>query len=243
LGIETLGGVMTKIIEKNTTVPVSRSQIFSTAGDNQTSVEVHVLQGEREMAQDNKTLGKFFLDGIPPAPRGMPQVEVAFDIDANGILSVKAVEKKTNKEQSIRIEASSTLSKEDIEKMKKDAELHAEEDRKKRELIDARNHADALVYTAEKSVADAGDKVEQSIKDDVKAKIENLKKAKDSDKIADIETAQKELSQALSKIGEALYKQQPAPTESSEPQAETKESKKDETKDNIKDTEHKDINE
>ena len=143
LGIETLGGVSTKVIEKNTTVPVSRSQVFSTAADNQTQVEIHVLQGEREMAQDNKTLGKFILDGIPPAPRGMPQVEVSFDIDANGILNVKAKDKATSKEQSIRIEASSGLAKEDVERMKKDAELHASEDRKKRELIDAKNSADA----------------------------------------------------------------------------------------------------
>lgn len=234
LGIETLGGVMTKIIEKNTTVPVSRSQIFSTAADNQLSVEIHVLQGEREMSQDNKTLGRFFLEGIPPAPRGMPQVEVTFDIDANGILSVKAREKKTNKEQSIRIEASSTLSKEDIEKMKKEAELHAEEDKRQRELIDVRNRADSLVYSSEKALFDAGDKIEATIKDEIKAKIEVLKKAKDSDKISDIEFAEKELSQTLSKIGEALYNNPPAGGPKSE------EPKKE---DNIKDVEHKDINE
>lgn len=231
LGIETLGGVMTKIIEKNTTVPVSRSQVFSTAADNQTSVEIHVLQGEREMSQDNKTLGKFFLEGIPPSPRGLPQVEVTFDIDANGILSVKATEKKTGKAQSIRIEESSTLSKEDIEKMKKDAELHAEEDRKKRELIDARNRADALIYTAEKAVSDAGDKIDATIKEEVKTKIENLKKLKDSNEIGEIESAEKDLSQTLSKIGEALYKKQ-----QENPQEPKKEN-------NIKDTEHKDINE
>ncbi len=206
LGIETLGGVMTKIIEKNTTVPVARSQVFSTAADNQTSVEIHVLQGEREMAVDNKTLGRFILDGIPPSPRGMPQVEVSFDIDANGILSVKAKDKATNKEQSIRIEASTGLSKDEIEKMKRDAELHAEDDKKKKELVEARNRADALVYTAEKSLRDAGDKVEQSVKDEVNQKIEALKKLKDGDDVAEIRNAETALAQSLSKIGEALYK-------------------------------------
>ncbi|OGF59570.1 molecular chaperone DnaK, partial [Candidatus Giovannonibacteria bacterium RIFCSPHIGHO2_01_45_12] len=207
LGIETLGGVMTKIIEKNTTVPVARSQVFSTAADNQTSVEIHVLQGEREMAGDNKTLGRFILDGIPPSPRGMPQVEVSFDIDANGILSVKAKDKATNKEQSIRIEASTGLSKDEIEKMKRDAEAHADEDRQKKELIESKNRADALVYTAEKSLRDAGDKVEQAIKDEVNQKIEALKKAKEGNDISEIRNAETALAQSLSKIGEAMYKQ------------------------------------
>ena len=209
LGIETLGGVMTKIIEKNTTVPVARSQVFSTAADNQTSVEIHVLQGEREMAADNKTLGRFILDGIPPSPRGMPQVEVSFDIDANGILSVKAKDKATNKEQSIRIEASTGLSKDEIEKMKRDAEAHADEDKKKKELVEAKNRADALVYTAEKSLRDAGEKIEAAIKDEVNQKIETLKKAKDGDDVSEINNAETALAQSLSKIGEALYKNQP----------------------------------
>ena len=209
LGIETLGGVMTKIIEKNTTVPVARAQVFSTAADNQTSVEIHVLQGEREMARDNKTLGRFILDGIPPSPRGLPQVEVSFDIDANGILSVKAKDKATNKEQSIRIEASTGLSKDEIEKMKRDAELHAEDDKKKKELVEAKNRADALVYTAEKSLRDAGDKVEQPIKDEVNQKIEALKKLKDTEDISEIKNAETALAQALSKIGEAMYKKPP----------------------------------
>jgi len=216
LGIETLGGVMTKIIEKNTTVPVARSQVFSTAADNQTSVEIHVLQGEREMAADNKTLGRFILDGIPPSPRGMPQVEVSFDIDANGILSVKAKDKATNKEQSIRIEASTGLSKDEIEKMKRDAEAHADEDKKKKELVEAKNRADALVYTAEKSLRDAGDlpdgkagKIEAAIKDEVNQKIETLKKSKDGDDVEAIHSAETELAQSLSKIGEAMYKNQP----------------------------------
>ena len=207
LGIETLGGVSTKIIEKNTTVPVSRSQIFSTAADNQTSVEIHVLQGEREMASDNKTLGRFILDGIASAPRGLPQVEVSFDIDVNGILSVKAKDKTTQKEQSIRIEASSGLSKDDVEKMKKDAELHAEDDRKKKELVEARNAADALVYTAEKTIKDSGDKIGESEKKPVEEAIAKLKKVKDeSQQPSEIKQATDELSSALSKAGEVLYK-------------------------------------
>jgi molecular chaperone DnaK len=182
LGIETLGGVATKLITANTTIPASKTQIFSTAADNQTTVEIHVVQGEREMATNNKTLGRFTLEGIPPAPRGVPQVEVSFDIDANGILSVKAVDKATNKEQSIRIEAKGGLSEEDIEKMKKDAEEHAEEDKKKKEEVEVRNTAETLVATAEKSLKEFGDKVSQEVKKDVEEKIEVLKKIKDSGK-------------------------------------------------------------
>ncbi|MBI2121677.1 MAG: molecular chaperone DnaK [Candidatus Sungbacteria bacterium] len=207
LGIETLGGVMTKIIEKNTTVPTAKTQIFSTAADSQTSVEVHVLQGEREMAHDNKTLARFILDGIPPSPRGMPQVEVTFDIDANGVLSVKAKDKATAKEQSVRIEASTSLSKEEVEKMKKDAELHAEEDRKKREAVDIKNTADTLVYTAEKALRDAGDKVPADVKSDIETKIKELASVKSGDDIAAIKRASQELSNVLQKIGEHLYKQ------------------------------------
>ena len=232
LGIETLGGVMTKVIEKNTTVPVARAQVFSTAADNQTSVEIHVLQGEREMAADNKTLGRFILDGSPPAPRCMPQVEVSFDIDANGILSVKAKDKATNKEQSIRIEASTGLSKDEIERMKNDAEAHADEDSKKKELVEARNRADALVYTAEKSLRDAGDlpagkagKIEATINDEVNQKIEALKKVKDGDDVAAIRSAEAELAQSLSKIGEAMYKNKPEDGQGPD----------------IKDTEHRDV--
>ncbi|MCK6462893.1 MAG: molecular chaperone DnaK [Candidatus Pacebacteria bacterium] len=207
LGIETLGGVCTKIINKNTTIPTSKSQVFSTAGDNQTSVEIHVLQGEREMAADNKTLGRFILDGIPPAPRGMPQVEVTFDIDVNGILNVKAKDKATGKEQVIRIEASSGLSKDDIERMKKDAEAHAEEDRKKREIAEARNNANALVYSAEKALSDAGDKVSADIKKAVQEKIDELKKVKDGSDVEAIKKASDELSKKTQAIGEAMYKQ------------------------------------
>ena len=207
LGIETLGGVMTKVIEKNTTVPTAKTQIFSTAADSQTSVEVHVLQGEREMAHDNKTLARFILDGIPPSPRGMPQIEVAFDIDANGVLSVKAKDKATAKEQSVRIEASTSLSKEEIEKMKKDAELHAEEDRKNRELVETKNTADTLVYTAEKALRDAGDKVPADVKSDIEAKIKELASVKSGDDVSAIKRASQELSTAMQKIGELLYKQ------------------------------------
>jgi len=207
LGIETLGGVSTKFIERNTTIPASKSQVFSTAADNQTSVEIHVLQGEREMAADNKSLGKFILDGIAPAPRGLPQVEVTFDIDANGILSVKAKDKATGKEQSIRIEASSGLSKEEIEKMKTDAEAHAEEDKKKKELTDARNAADTLVYTSEKALKDAGEKIPEDVKKEIEEKIEALKKVKDGTDLAAVKNATEELSKSIQKIGELLYKQ------------------------------------
>jgi molecular chaperone DnaK len=207
LGIETLGGVMTKLIERNTTIPVSRTQIFSTASDSQTSVEVHVLQGEREMAQDNKTLGRFMLDGIPPAPRGMPQIEVTFDIDANGILNVKAKDKATGKEQKIRVEASSGLSKDEIEKMKQDAQLHAEEDHKKREGAEAKNAADTLVYASEKALRDAGDKVPQDVKKSIEEKIEALKKVKEGNDVNAIKNASEDLSREIQKIGEIMYKQ------------------------------------
>ncbi len=206
LGIETMGGVRTPLIDRNTTVPTAKSQIFSTAADNQPSVEIHVLQGEREMAVDNKTLGRFILDGIPPSPRGIPQVEVTFDIDANGILSVKAKDKATNKEQSIRIEASTGLSKEEVEKMKKDAEMHAEEDKKKKEKADVKNLADTLVFTTEKAVKDAGDKITADEKKPVEDAIENLKKIKDGDDIEAIKKSTEELSVAAQKIGEKLYK-------------------------------------
>ncbi len=208
LGIETLGGVMTKLIEKNTTIPTAKSQIFSTAADSQTSVEVHVLQGERPMASDNKTLGRFILDGIPPSPRGVPQVEVTFDIDANGILSVKAKDKATAKEQSIRIEASTGLSKDEIEKLKKEAELHADEDKKKRELIEARNMADAMVYTTEKALGEAGDKIPAETKKEIEEKVEALKKVKDGDDLEALKKASQELAVASQKIGEILYKQE-----------------------------------
>jgi len=205
LGIETMGGVRTPLINRNTTVPTSKSQVFSTAADNQPSVEIHVLQGEREMAADNKTLGRFMLDGIPPSPRGIPQIEVSFDIDANGILSVKAKDKATGKEQSIRIEASTGLSKEEVEKMAKDAEAHAEEDKKKKEAVEARNLADTLVYTTEKALREAGEKIAEDKKKPVQEKIESLKKIKDGEDIEAIKKATEELSQEAQKIGQELY--------------------------------------
>lgn len=216
LGLETLGGVMTKLIERNTTIPTSKSQIFSTAADNQTSVEVHVLQGEREMAADNKALGRFILDGIPPSPRGVPQVEVSFDIDANGILNVSAKDKATNKEQKITITASTALSKEEVEKMRADAQLHAEEDRKKRELIDVKNLADSTVYQSEKTLKEHADKVPPDVKTEIEAKITALKGVKDGEDASAIKQALDELNQTLAKIGSALYQsaggEQPAGT-------------------------------
>ena len=206
LGIETFGQVNTVLISKNTTIPTSKTQVFSTAADNQTSVEVHVLQGERPMASDNKTLGRFILDGIPPAPRGLPQIEVTFDIDANGILNVTAKDKATSKTQSIRIEGSTGLSKEEIEKMKKDAELHVAEDKKKQEAIEAKNLADNLVYTTEKALKDAGDKISAETRKEIEEKTESLKKVKDADNIEDIKAKTSELSQLIQKVGAEMYK-------------------------------------
>jgi len=206
LGIETLGQVNTILIPKNTTYPTGKTQIFSTAADNQTSVEIHVLQGERPMAPDNKTLGRFILDGIPPAPRGIPQIEVTFDIDANGILNVSAKDKATGKKQSIRIEGSCGISKEEIERMKKEAELHAEADRKKQEVIQAKNTADALIYTSEKTLKEAGDKISPDLKKEIEEKIEALKKEKDSNNIEEIKDKITELSTAIQKAGVEMYK-------------------------------------
>lgn len=206
LGIETLGGVATKLIEKNTTIPTSKSQVFSTAADNQTSVEIHIVQGERAQAADNKSLGRFILDGIPPAPRGMPQVEVSFDVDANGILSVKAKDKASGKEQSIRIEASSGLSEEDIAKMKADADAHAEEDKKIRDLAEKRNIADQMIYTAEKALKDAGDKVPADVKEKINTAVEGVRKAKEGNDAEALKQATETLSNEMMKIGEILNK-------------------------------------
>jgi len=205
LGIETMGGISTPLINRNTTIPTSKAQVFSTAADNQPSVEIHVLQGEREVASGNKTLGRFILDGIPPAPRGIPQVEVEFDIDANGILNVTAKDKATGKSQSIKIEASSGLSKEEIERMTKDAEMHAEEDKQKKELVEARNLADTLVYSTEKAMRDAGDKLTEDEKKPVQEAIEELNKVKNGEDLSAIKAKTETLSQAAQKIGEKLY--------------------------------------
>jgi len=207
LGIETLGSVTTKLIEKNTTVPTKKSQVFSTAADNQPAVSIHVLQGEREMAPDNKTIGRFELTDIPPAPRGVPQIEVTFDLDANGILNVSAKDLGTQKEQSIRITASSGLTEEEIERMQKDAEIHAEEDKRRKELVETRNQADALVHATEKSLKDLGDKVDEETKANVEKEIENVKKVLEGDDVDALKTATEALTAASHKLAELMYAQ------------------------------------
>ncbi len=235
LGIETLGGVATKLIERNTTIPSSKSQVFSTAADNQTSVEIHIVQGERPMASDNKSLGRFILDGVPPAPRGMPQIEVSFDIDANGILNVTAKDKASGKTQSIKIEASSGLKDEEIKKMQKDAELHAEEDKKKKEVVDVKNTAEMIIYTAEKALKDNEAKIPAELKESVNTKITTLRNVKDGTDASAIKKATEELSAEMSKIGEAMAKAGATPGANPTPEeqnpevkdAEFRESKKD----------------
>ncbi|MCD4755980.1 MAG: molecular chaperone DnaK [Deltaproteobacteria bacterium] len=221
LGIETLGQVMTKLIEKNTTIPTRKSQIFTTAGDNQNAVTIHVLQGEREMTSGNKTIGRFELVGIPPAPRGVPQIEVTFDIDANGILNVSAKDMATGKEQSIRIQASSGLSEEEIQEMTKDAELHAEEDKKQREAAEVRNQADTLIYSTEKSLQELGDKVDTATKDQINDKIKDLRKAMEGTDLEAIKKAQDELMQASHKLAEMMYQQAAGAQAGSEAGADT----------------------
>jgi molecular chaperone DnaK len=207
LGIETLGGVFTRIIDRNTTIPTRKSQVFSTAADNQTAVTIHVLQGEREMAGDNKTLGKFELFGIPPAPRGIPQIDVAFDIDANGIVHVSAKDLGTGREQSIRITASSGLSEEEINKLVKEADMHAEEDKKKKELVEARNQADSLIYTTEKTLADLGDKVDSATKSEIESHIQSLKEAMEGTDVQAIQSRSEELMRSSHKVAETMYAQ------------------------------------
>jgi molecular chaperone DnaK len=232
LGLETLGGVSTPLIPRNTTIPTSKSQVFSTAADNQTQVEINVLQGERPMATDNKSLGRFILDGIPPAPRGVPQVEVTFDIDANGILQVKAQDKASGKEQSIKITGSTGLSKEEVERMTKEAEMHAKEDEEKKASVEARNQADALIFTAEKSLKDAGDKVSDDLKKEVEEKVQALKDILDKGTKDEIETKTKDLSDSLQKIGPAMQQAQQGSTaeEAKEGDAAQDENKKDSSK-------------
>ncbi len=241
LGIETLGGVATKLIERNTTIPSSKSQVFSTAADNQTQVEIHVVQGERPMASDNKSLGRFVLDGIPPAPRGMPQVEVSFDVDANGILSVTAKEKTTGKVQTIRIEASSGLTDEDIKRMQQDAEIHAAEDAQKKEVAETKNHADMMLFSAEKALKDAEGKVSEDTKKAVEEKISALKGVKDGTDMEAIKKATDELSSTLSKIGEEMMKaQQDANAQQGTEGAANAEQTNDGNQDNVREAEVKD---
>lgn len=220
LGIETLGGINTQMIAKNTTIPTSKTQIFSTAADGQTSVEINVLQGERPMVSDNRSIGKFILDSIPPAPRGIPQIEVTFDVDVNGILTVTAKDKATGRSQSIRIEGSIGLSKEEIEKMKKEAELYAQEDIEKRKLAEIKNTADTLIYTTEKTLREFGDKISPQIKKEIEEKIEELKKIKENDNIEEIKKKTEELSQVIQKIGAEMYKTTTEKKSEEEPKAE-----------------------
>ncbi len=234
LGIETMGSVATKLIEKNTTIPASKSQIFSTAVDNQTSVEVHIVQGERPMATDNKSLGRFILEGVPPAPRGVPQVEVTFDVDANGILNVTAKDKASGKEQSIRVEASSGLTDEDIEKMKADAETHADEDAKKKEIVEVKNLAEQMSYTAEKSLKDNADKLPDDIKTSVENKIKEVREIKDKDDVDAIKKVTEELSSEMQKIGEHMSKNVEQKTGDSQ---QTPDGNKKEEDGNVKDAE------
>ena len=223
LGIETMGSVSTKLIERNATIPTSKSQTFSTAADNQTSVEINVLQGEREMASDNKSLGRFTLDGIPPAPRGVPQIEVSFNIDANGIVNVSAKDKATSKEQKMTITGGGSLSEEEIKQMQQDAETHADEDKKKKEQVEAKNHADTLIYTAEKSLHDAGDKVTDEDKKPVEEAVAALKEKLETEDLDELKKLSEDLNEKLMKIGEKMYKDQAEDSADSTPEAEVKE--------------------
>ena len=231
LGIETMGGVMTKLIERNTTIPTSKSEVFSTAADNQPQVEIHVGQGERDMIEGNKSLGRFILDGIPPAPRGVPQIEVTFNIDANGILHVSAKDKGTGKEQSITITGSGNLNKEDVEKMAKDAEVHAEEDKAKKEAVEARNLLDSTIYQAEKLKKDSGDKISDEDKKTLDESVEAAKKVVADDKATkdDLEKAAKELNDKLMPIGAKMYEQAAAEDSAETPEEDKKSAKGDDT--------------
>jgi molecular chaperone DnaK len=220
LGIETLGGVATKLIERNTTIPTSKSQVFTTAADGQNQVEINVVQGERELAADNKSLARFILDGIPPAPRGVPKIEVSFDIDANGIVKVRAKDQASGKEQHVTITASSGLAKDEVDKLVRDAQSHAEEDRRNRERIETRNEADNLAYQAEKALKDAGDKVPADVKSDVEQKVTAVRDALKTDDTEKIKSAADALRQSSTKIGEAMYKADQAAGAASSPNGE-----------------------
>ncbi len=240
MGVETLGGVLTPLINRNTTIPTTKAETFSTAGDNQTQVEIHILQGERPMAKDNKSLGKFILDGIPPAPRGVPQIEVSFDIDASGILSVTAKDKATGKSQGIKITGSTGLNKEEIEKMKEEAEKNAEKDKEEKDKIEVKNKADNMIYVAEKSLKDAGDKAPKDVKENVEKKIKELKDLIGKGTKEELETKTKDLSDELTKIGQAMYNKQGQPTPGQgQPTSEEapKEEKKEEKKDKVEEGE------
>src|SRR3989344_5782658 len=239
LGVETLGSVMTPLITRNTTVPTAKSEVFSTAGDNQTQVEIHILQGERPLARDNKSLGRFILDGIPPAPRGVPQIEVTFDLDANGILTVTAKDKATGKSQAIKITGSTGLSKEEVEKMREEADKHAESDKVEKEKIEAKNKADNMIYVAEKSLKDAGDKAAKEVKEEVEKKIKALKETLEKGTKEELEEKTKDLSDSLTKIGQAMYGKQGEPA-SAEATAD-KEEKKDSEKKTKKDVEEGEV--
>ena len=240
LGIETMGGVRTPLIEKNSTIPTKKSQIFSTAEDNQPAVTIHVLQGEREMASGNKSLGRFDLTDIPPAPRGTPQIEVTFDIDANGILNVAAKDQATGKEQSIVIKGSSGLSEEEIEKMKKDAELHAEEDKKAKDLVDAKNQAEAMIHASEKSIKDLGDKADKAEVDKVNDAIKNLKDEIEKDDLDQIKEKTMKLTEAAGKIAEQAYKEQAAQQNQNQEQDNTESNA---SKDNVVDADFTEVKE
>jgi molecular chaperone DnaK len=237
LGIETLGGVFTRLIERNTTIPTKKSNIFSTAEDNQTAVTIRVFQGEREMAADNKMLGQFDLVGLPPAPRGVPQVEVTFDIDANGIVSVTAKDKATNKEQQIRIQASGGLSDADIQKMVKEAESHAADDKKRRALAEAKNHGDSLVHTTEKALGEHGDKIDAADKAGIESAVAALKESLTGEDAEDIQQKTQALAQASMKLGEAMYKAQQAGAEGAAPEA----GGEDKPNDNVVDAEFSEV--
>jgi molecular chaperone DnaK len=241
LGIETKGGVMTRLIERNTTIPTRKAEVFSTAEDNQPSVEIHVLQGERAMAQDNKSLGRFILDGILPAPRGVPQVEVTFDLDANGILNVKAQDKGTGREQSVTITASSTLGKEEVERMVKEAEAHSSEDRAKREEVELRNQADHMIHQAEKVMKDNADKIPADVKTEVSAKLESLKSAAKGSDTQALRREMDEFNESLQKIGQHIYQQAGAPAAGASPDGapEAGEPKKEE---DVVDADYREVN-